>query len=93
MIIVNVLTESGCSFNQGEYMLDLEAVVHDKYNFDNDHDKIVECIQEYDGEIKEDVVYTFFLNRANIQAPFPHYDPSFDIWQVLENVSDINIQL
>jgi hypothetical protein len=93
MIIVNVFVESGCSFNDEEYRLDLEAVVQDSLSLHEDIDHIKDCIENYEGEIKEEIVYTFFLHRANIQTAYPGYESAFDIQQVIENIGDINIQL
>lgn len=93
MIIVTVHVECGCSFEEGEYSLHLEGCVQDALNLDIDIEKIKDCIDNYEGEIKEDIHYTFFLHRANIQAPHPCYDPAFAVQQVIEDVHTVNVQL
>ena len=93
MIIVSICLESGCNFRDGEYHINFEAAIQDELNIDVDIDRIKDCIYEYDGEIKKEITYTFFLQRANIATAYPGYEPAFDILQVLENIYDTNIQL
>lgn len=93
MVVVNVLVESGCSFEKGEFKQYLEAVIQDGFDLDVDPSLVDDCIKEYDGEIKEEIVYSFFLHRANIATAQPGYEPAFYIQQVIENISEVDVQL
>ena len=93
MIIVTIYLESGCSFEEREYSLNFDAAVQDSLEMYRDYDNIKECIEEYDGEIKTEIPYTFFLHRANIATASPGYEPAFAIHEVIPNLHKVNIQL
>lgn len=80
MIVVNYYQDEDYNPDTDGYSLTLAAVINDTLDLHDDISLIKECI-ENDSDFKpvNATLYEIYLDRANIQAPFPAIDPAFAI--------------
>ncbi len=95
IVITIVLPEGHYSFVERQYEMMFDAAIQDIFDPVTDIKLIDYALHAHalPVELKPGVPYTFFLNRANIQTAYPGYESAFDIWQIVENVGEINVQL
>ena len=85
MIVVNYYQAEDYNADTDGYTLTLAGIINDTLDLQDDIDLITECIEnDSDFEPKNGVMYEIYLDRANIQAPFPAIDPAFAINRVVE---------
>jgi len=83
MIVVNYYQAEDYNPDTDGYTLTLAGVINDNLDLHDDIAMIIECIDnDVDFEPKNGVMYEIYLDRANIQAPFPAIDPHFQLIQL-----------
>lgn len=85
MIVVNYYQAEDYNPDTDGYTLTLAGVINDTLDLQDDIELITECIDNCgEFEPKNGVLYEIYLDRANIQAPFPAIDPAFAVNRIVE---------
>lgn len=85
MIVVNYYQAEDYNPDTDGYTLTLAGVINDTLDLQDDIELITECISNCgEFEPKNGVMYEIYLDRANIQAPFPAIDPAFAVNRIVE---------